>query len=115
GETSGSPGMNGRYVFAIRGSVNVIEVPTNAQLVAYTTAVAQNNRLTPRSDPGFHPQTARRGVPARAVPERPGEPSLIDHVVYVIKENRTYDQVFGDIGKGASDPSLVMYGRGVTP
>jgi hypothetical protein len=49
------------------------------------------------------------------VPERPGEPSRIDHVVYIIKENRTYDQVFGDMGKGASDPSLVMYGRDVTP
>src|SRR2546426_11861310 len=51
----------------------------------------------------------------RSVPERPGEPSLIDHVVYIVRENRTYDQVFGDIGKGASDSSLVQYGRDVTP
>ena len=50
-----------------------------------------------------------------AVPERPGEASLIDHVVFIIKENRTYDQVLGDIGKGASDSSLTMYGRDVTP
>jgi hypothetical protein len=40
---------------------------------------------------------------------------LIDHVVYIVRENRTYDQVFGDIGKGASDSSLVQYGRDVTP
>ena len=52
---------------------------------------------------------------ARAVPERPGEASLIQHVVYIIRENRTYDQVLGDIGKGASDPRLTMYGRDVTP
>ncbi len=39
----------------------------------------------------------------------------MQHVVYIIRENRTYDQVFGDIGKGASDPSLTMYGRDVTP
>jgi hypothetical protein len=49
------------------------------------------------------------------VPERPGEPSLIDHVVYIVRENRTYDQVLGDIGKGASDSSLTQYGRAVTP
>ena len=54
-------------------------------------------------------------MPARAVPERPGEPSLIDHVVFVIRENRTYDQVLGDMGRGASDSSLVIYGRDVTP
>jgi hypothetical protein len=49
------------------------------------------------------------------VPVRAGDPTPIEHVVYIIKENRTYDQVFGDIGKGASDPSLVMYGQKVTP
>ena len=57
-------------------------------------------------------QAGHRPVP---VPERAGEPSVFKHVVYVIKENRTYDQVFGDIGKGNSDPKLVMYGREVTP
>jgi len=40
---------------------------------------------------------------------------LIDYVVYIVRENRTYDQVLGDIGKGASDSSLVQYGRDVTP
>ncbi len=40
---------------------------------------------------------------------------MIDHVVYIVRENRTYDQVFGDIGKGAGDSSLVQYGRDVTP
>lgn len=58
---------------------------------------------------------ARAGVTALTVPERPGEPSLIEHVVFVVRENRTYDQVLGDIGRGASDPALTMYGRDVTP
>jgi DNA-binding beta-propeller fold protein YncE len=39
----------------------------------------------------------------------------IRHVIYIIKENRTYDQVFGDLPAGNNDPSLVMYGRGITP
>ena len=111
GRTSG---MTGHYVHSYRGSVNVIAVPTDAELAAYTTSVAQNNRLTLRG--GEQPQlAARHNVPARAVPERPGEPSLIDHVVYIIRENRTYDQVLGDMGRGASDSSLVQYGRDVTP
>ena len=108
-------GLTGRYVHSYRGSVNVIAEPSAAELAAYTTSVAQNNRLTLRTDSGGPVLTPRRNAAARAVPERPGEPSLIDHVVYIVRENRTFDQVFGDIGKGASDSSLVQYGRDVTP
>jgi DNA-binding beta-propeller fold protein YncE len=114
GETSGHPGARGSYVHANRGSVNVIAVPTPAQLTAYTTSVAQNNRLTLTRD-AARDLTPRRDVAARAVPERPGEPGLIEHVVFIIRENRTYDQVLGALGRGAGDPSLVMYGREVTP
>ena len=39
----------------------------------------------------------------------------IHHVIYMIKENRTFDQVFGDIGSGEADPSLTMYGKDITP
>jgi hypothetical protein len=90
-------------------------MPTEAELAAYTISAAQNNRLTLRTDSAGPSLTVRRNVPARAVPERPGEPSLIDHVVYIIRENRTYDQVLGDMSRGASDSSLVQYGRDVTP
>ena len=113
--TSGAPpGASGGYVHANRGSVNVIALPSDAELAAYSASVAQNNRLTPLRDVAAT-TAVRRDVPPLAVPERPGEASRIEHVVYVIKENRTYDQVFGDIGKGASDPALTMYGRDVTP
>lgn len=116
GSGSGHPGpFEGRYALAARGAVNVIPVPSDAELAAYTTGVAQNNRLALRSGPEAPALVPRRDAAARAVPERPGEASLVQHVVYIIRENRTYDQVFGDIGKGASDPSLTMYGRDVTP
>ena len=114
--TATQHGLRGRYVHAVRGSVNVIDVPTDAQLEAYTTSVAQNNRrqLATSTEPA--PSIAPRGgVAPLPVPERPGEPTPIQHVVYIIRENRTYDQILGDLGKGASDPSLVMYGRDVTP
>jgi hypothetical protein len=107
-------GKRGRYVFAIRGSVDVIPVPTAAELTAFTTAVSANNRLAlATSGP---PATVSSTVPAaRAVPERPGDPSLINHVVFIVRENRTYDQVLGDLDRGSRDSSLVMYGRTVTP
>ncbi|HZP23983.1 MAG TPA: phosphoesterase [Terriglobales bacterium] len=44
-----------------------------------------------------------------------GGANPIKHVIYVIKENRTYDQIFGDIREGNGDPSLVMYGEAITP
>ena len=116
GSGTGRPGrLEGRYVHAVRGSVNVIAVPSEAELAGYTTGVAQNNRLMLRSGPDAPSLAARAGAVASAVPERPGEPSLVQHVVYIIRENRTYDQVLGDIGKGSSDSAFTEYGRDVTP
>jgi hypothetical protein len=101
-----------RFVFSYRGSVNVVEVPDQPQLAAYTLAVSENNRLPLK---GSALAAAAPVNTPFAVPLRPGEPSLIEHVVYIVKENRTYDQVFGDMARGNGDPSLVMYGEDVTP
>ena len=57
----------------------------------------------------------RPGQPPRPVPERVGEPSVFKHVVYIIKENRTYDQVLGDMKEGNGDPSLCIFGERITP
>jgi YVTN family beta-propeller protein len=103
-----------RFVHAHRGSVHVLPIPDDAQLASYTTAVAENNHLR-LGTAGQSPATARVNARPLAIPVRSGEPSLIEHVVYIIKENRTYDQVLGDIPKGNGDPSLVMFGRAVTP
>ncbi|MES2789821.1 MAG: alkaline phosphatase family protein, partial [Planctomycetota bacterium] len=57
----------------------------------------------------------RADQPARVVPERIGEPSLIKHVVYIIKENRTYDQVFGALKTGRGQADLCIFGEDITP
>jgi len=49
------------------------------------------------------------------VPERSGEPSVFKHVVYIIRENRTYDQVLGDVEKGEGAEELCIFGAGITP
>ncbi|MSU48497.1 MAG: hypothetical protein EXS37_05285 [Opitutus sp.] len=104
-----------RFVHSYRGSVNVLPLPDAAQLASYTTAVAENNRLPLTPTSATVTAAAAANTKPAAIPRRAGEPSLIDHVVYVIKENRTYDQVLGDMKKGNGDPSLVMFGEDVTP
>ena len=49
------------------------------------------------------------------IPSRPGGPSPIEHVIYIVKENRTYDQVLGDMNEGNGDASLVLFGEKITP
>lgn len=92
--------------------MNVVEVPGAAQLANFTTAVAENNRLPFRGAPN---PAVTRNKKAIAVPVRAGEPSLIEHVGYIIKENRTYDQLFGDLEEGNGEPSFVLFGEDVTP
>jgi YVTN family beta-propeller protein len=104
------------------GSVSLIPLPHQpdasardaaaAWLAEQTKAVLANNRLT-ESISALAPP--RPNQPPRPVPQRHGEPSVFKHVIYIIKENRTYDQVFGDIDRGEGDSSLCIYGREVTP
>ncbi len=93
----------------LSGALSIVPVPDAARLAAYTEIVYRN---CPYSDKLLtdapHPEKT-------AIPTKVGEPSPIKHVIYIIKENRTYDQVFGDIGRGNCDPSLVMFGKDVTP
>lgn len=93
-------------------SISVIPVPDAGQLKAYTdTVIALNNlsrALKAREEP-------RANVHPKPVPDRIGEPSLFKHVVYIIKENRTYDQVLGDMPQGDGDPALCTYGAEITP
>jgi YVTN family beta-propeller protein len=95
-----------------QGTLTFLKLPTTDELPAHTQTVLDNNRLT-ESISALAPPRPR--VAPRPVPERHGEPSVFKHVVYIIKENRTYDQVFGDIEKGEGDPQLCIFGREVTP
>ncbi|HEY7309162.1 MAG TPA: alkaline phosphatase family protein, partial [Gemmataceae bacterium] len=94
------------------GSVSILDVPDDAQLARYTAEVNANNRLAYSLAGLEKPYPDAKPVP---VPRRHGEPSVFKHVIYVIKENRTYDQVFGDMKEGDGDPALTIFGEKVTP
>jgi len=94
------------------GSLSFIPMPGAIELKRYSERVEMNNS-TPRLIERL--AASAREVAPRPVPERSGEPSVFKHVLYIIKENRTYDQVFGDLPQGDGEPSLVHFGRDVTP
>ena len=94
------------------GTVGKVEIPGASALQSLTSHVKEDTRVPQMLRARDKSLSKRKPVP---VPARLGEPSVFDHVVYIIKENRTYDQVFGDLPQGNGDPSLCMFGREVTP
>lgn len=102
----------GWHVYWYLGTVNKVAIPSGRQLEKYTAQVRSDSRVPHQLRAWEKAQSKVRPVP---IPKRTGEPSLFKHVVYIIKENRTFDQVFGDLPQGNSDPELCIFGREVTP
>jgi YVTN family beta-propeller protein len=96
----------------VRGSVTKVAIPDDAQLAALTKQTLSDARVPQML---LALEKAHCGVKPLPVPLRSREPSTIEHVVYVIKENRTYDQVLGDLRQGNGDAKLCTYGRRITP
>jgi YVTN family beta-propeller protein len=111
GPQPGGVRLDGRYTGnLLTGALSIIRTPDQAALAAMTRRVID---LTPYKD-------ATRLSPANApiatpIPRRVGGTSPIKYVFYVIRENRTYDQVLGDIARGNGDPSLTLFGEEITP
>ena len=95
------------------GLLTALRVPGPAELARLSAQVVRNNDFDER---GGVRTGGPAGAPGRsAIPSRPGAPSPIKHVIYVVKENRTFDQVFGDLGRGNGDPSLRLFGDESAP
>ena len=95
------------------GTVQTVAAPTSQQMQQWTQQVFADNQwngLAARNQTGGPGQA--QPVP---VPIRIGDPSTIKHVFLIVKENRTYDQVFGDDPRGNGDPTLAQFGRSITP
>jgi len=99
------------YVGRIQtGTVGLLDSPEEGTLASFTRTVRENS---PYRDDLQRERV--EGPQADIFTKAEGHRSPIEHVIYIVKENRTYDQVLGDIGKGNSDPSLVLFGEKITP
>lgn len=93
-------------------TLSIITLPDDVELSAYTDRVRKANMLFRTKLAQLLP---RNNIAPKPVPERIGEPSVFKHVVYIIKENKTYDQVMGDMPEGDGMNSLCIYGEKITP
>jgi YVTN family beta-propeller protein len=110
GVKTGAINSREQYIGGLfKGELSFITTPDAAQLKAYTKQVYANtpfnNKVTALAD----------GLAGNPIPRKVGDQSPIKHVFYIIKENRTYDQVLGDMPQGNGDTSLCIFGQHVTP
>jgi YVTN family beta-propeller protein len=93
------------------GTVSIVPIPNSASLATMTTQVYDNNHWNLinniNSASGGNPKTK-----PVAIPKNIGDPSLIKHVFLIVRENRTYDQILGDVTAGNGDASLAVFGDG---
>lgn len=91
------------------GTMSILPIPDEKALSSYSQAVYHNTPYSKEQE--LHAD----GDSGNPVPRKVGDPSPIKHVFYIIKENRTYDQVLGDMPQGNGDTSLVLFGQKITP
>ena len=94
------------------GSLSLVPVPAKEELARMTQIALANLRYPLLAQAKLPPRPDRQPAP---VPERAGEPSVFKHVIYIIKENRSFDQVLGDIKEGNGNTDLCNFGERVTP
>jgi YVTN family beta-propeller protein len=108
GTTPGTSHLGYNFV----GTVQTVPTPTPAQMATYSEQVFKNNQW---NDLQARNRTGSGKAAPVAVPASVGDPSTIQHVFLIVKENRTYDQVLGDVAKGNGDASLAQFGQKITP
>ncbi len=107
-------GVSSHNTHQDNGTVSIVPVPDRGTLEAMTQQVYENNHWDLKQNIG----AAARGegdAEPQAIPARLGDPSPIKHVFLIVRENRTYDQILGDVTAGNGDPSLAVFGGKVTP
>jgi sugar lactone lactonase YvrE len=99
-----------QYIAALfPGTLGILDMPTPEQMAEFSKQAYACSPLRADASP-----TAERPQ-GNPIPNKIGDASPIKHCIYIIKENRTYDQVFGDIQEGNGDPNLCLFGEAITP
>jgi YVTN family beta-propeller protein len=92
-----------------RGTLSIMNIPDANQMALYSQAVYNNTPYNKNTE------LISEGAPGNPVPLKIGDFSPIKYIFYIIKENRTYDQVLGDMSEGNGDRNLVLFGENITP
>ncbi len=93
----------------MKGTMSIVDVPSDAALAVYSKKVYANTPYTKAKE------LNAKGEKGNPIPMKVGAASPIKYVFYIVKENRTYDQVLGDVKEGNGDTSLVLFGERITP
>jgi len=93
----------------LRGTLSILNTPDAGQMAVYSQTVYDNTPYNKNTE------LISEGATGNPIPRKVGDASPIKYIFYIIKENRTYDQVLGDIPEGNGDPDLVLFGENITP
>jgi YVTN family beta-propeller protein len=93
----------------MKGTMSIIDMPSEKQLSIFSQQVYKNTPYTKEKE------SLSKGEEGNPIPQKIGDKSPIKYVFYIVKENRTYDQVLGDVKEGNGDTSLVLFGEKITP
>jgi len=93
----------------MKGTMSIINIPSDKQLSLYSKQVYDNTPYTKIKE------TSSDAIANSPIPNKLGDKSPIKYVFYIVKENRTYDQVLGDVKEGNGDPALCIFGEKITP
>jgi DNA-binding beta-propeller fold protein YncE len=113
GLAGGADGRTRQYIGGLfQGTLTTLPMPTPGQMAGFSKTVYECSPLKKEA-----PDAVTGPVPAgdNPIPRKVGEPSPIQHCVYIVKENRTYDQVFGDMPEGNGEPAICLFPERVTP
>jgi autotransporter-associated beta strand protein/YVTN family beta-propeller protein len=112
GSRAGQPATTSWQIGAFLGTANRIPIPDLDTLSKLTAQAYEDGRVPQIKQTQQPPLAGQAPVP---VPLRVGEPSVFQHVLYILKENKTYDQVFGDMPEGNGNAGLCIYPQFVSP
>lgn len=111
----GTVPVSGHDTHSTTASLTRFTLPSDPDIARATATVFAQNGWGTADVQMARRRRARRAVAPVPVPTRLGDPSTIKHVLLIVKENRTYDQTLGDIGKGNGDPTLTQFSERATP
>ena len=113
GKTKPPAGVT-EYIGAIlQGTLSIVPLPTDEDDLA--ADVKKQSAVAYSCMPAVEPRIDAASLHGNPIPRKVGDPSPIRYVIYIVKENRTFDQVLGDLGRGNGDPSLCLFGEDVSP